>query len=110
MSTGAFFCGCASYITPGGRADFAHFSHPSIAESFAVKPAASIPAAVDTRTGFIYAAFEATERRDVDASLWSERQKADLARQEAEAAAFRRLMDEFESNWHLIVDRAGEGA
>lgn len=65
---------------------------------------------VDTRTGFIYAALETTEQREFNASLWSERQKADLARQEAERAAFGKLVDEFEKNWGLIVLRASEGA
>jgi hypothetical protein len=65
---------------------------------------------LDTRTGFIYATFEASEQRQVDASLWSERRKADSARQEAEQAAFRKLTDEFVRDWHLIVDRAAQGA
>jgi hypothetical protein len=65
---------------------------------------------LDTRTGFVYAAFETNEHRDVNASLWSERQKADSARQEAEQAAFKKLIDDFEKNWGLIVDRAGQGA
>jgi hypothetical protein len=65
---------------------------------------------LDTRTGFIYAAFETSERRDLNASLWSERQKADAARQATEQAAFKRLVDEFEKSWGLIVDRAGQGA
>lgn len=65
---------------------------------------------MDTRTGFIYAAFESTENQNVDASLWSEAQKADLTRQAAERAAFGKLVDEFEKNWGLVVDRAKQGA
>ena len=65
---------------------------------------------LDTRTGFIYATFESNEHRDVNASLWSERQKADTARQDAELAAFKKLVDDFEKSWGLIADRAGQGA
>jgi len=65
---------------------------------------------LDTRTGFIYATFETNEEREVEASLWSEEQKADTARQQAERAAFKQLTDEFVHGWNVIVDRAGQGA
>jgi hypothetical protein len=44
----AFFTGCASYVTPAGRADLASISSYSMRESFSAKPAAGFPAAIAT--------------------------------------------------------------
>ena len=65
---------------------------------------------MDTRTGFIYAALEATEKRQLTSNVWETRETADRARQEAEKAAFKSLAGEFEKNWPLIVERAKKGA
>jgi hypothetical protein len=65
---------------------------------------------VDTRTGFIYAALEANERRKTLTNAWESRQSADRARQDAEQAAFKGLVGEFEKNWPAIIKRARKGA
>jgi hypothetical protein len=65
---------------------------------------------IDTRTGFIYAAMEANERRRVMTNAWESRASADRARQDAERTAFKGLVGEFERNWAAVVDRAGKGA
>lgn len=65
---------------------------------------------IDTRTGFIYAALEANEKRQVTTNAWESRQTADRARRDAEGAAFKSLVAEFEKNWPLIVERAKKGA
>lgn len=65
---------------------------------------------LDTRTGFIYAALEANERRKVLTNAWESRESADRARQDAEQAAFKGLVAEFEKNWSAVVERAKKGA
>jgi hypothetical protein len=65
---------------------------------------------VDTRTGFIYAAIEANEKRQVTSNAWESRETADRARQNAEKAAFKSLIGEFEKNWPAIEERAKKGA
>jgi hypothetical protein len=65
---------------------------------------------VDTRTGFVYAAFEASEKRSPYSTSWGSRESADNARKEAERAAFKGLAGEFEKNWPRIMERAGKGA
>ena len=65
---------------------------------------------IDTRTGFIYAALEANEKRQVTTNAWESRETADRARRDAEKAAFKALVNEFEKNWAQIVERAKKGA
>jgi hypothetical protein len=65
---------------------------------------------IDTRTGFIYAALEANEKREVTTNAWESRETADRARRDAEKTAFQRLVTEFEKNWAQIVERAKKGA
>jgi hypothetical protein len=65
---------------------------------------------MDTRTGFIYAALEANENREVRTNAWESRETADRARQDAEKAAFKGLVGEFEKNWAAVVERAKKGA
>jgi hypothetical protein len=65
---------------------------------------------IDTRTGFIYAALEANERRKVTTNAWESRETADQARRDAEKMAFKGLIREFENNWPAIVERAKKGA
>lgn len=65
---------------------------------------------IDTRTGFIYAALEANEKRNVTTNAWESRETADRARRDAEKAAFKALVSEFEKNWPQIVERAKKGA
>ncbi len=65
---------------------------------------------IDTRTGFIYAALEANEKRQVTTNAWESRETADRARLDAEKAAFKALVSEFEKNWPQIIERAKKGA
>lgn len=65
---------------------------------------------MDTRTGFIYAALEANEKRQVTTNAWESRETADRARRDAEKAAFKALVSEFEMTWPRIVERAKKGA
>ena len=64
---------------------------------------------IDTRTGYIHAAMEANEKREVMTNAWESRETADRARRDAEKAAFKRLVREFETHWAGIVDRARRG-
>lgn len=65
---------------------------------------------MDTRTGFIYAALESNERREIATNLWRNGRDADTARRDAEKAAFKKLADEFYRNWDRIAARAKQGA
>jgi hypothetical protein len=65
---------------------------------------------IDTRTGFIYAALEANEKRQVLSNAWESNESADRARRDAEKAAFKALVSEFEKNWPEIIERAKKGA
>jgi hypothetical protein len=65
---------------------------------------------VDTKTGFIYGALEANEKRRLTSNAWESRETADRARQDAEKAAFRGLVDEFIKAWPEFVKRAKQGA
>jgi hypothetical protein len=65
---------------------------------------------IDTRTGFVYAALEANERRKLLTNAWESRESADRARQDAERAAFKGLVAEFEKNWSAVVERTKKGA
>jgi hypothetical protein len=65
---------------------------------------------IDTRTGFIYAALEANEKRELRSNAWESGEAADRARQDAEKAAFKSLVGELEKNWPQVVERAKKGA
>jgi hypothetical protein len=65
---------------------------------------------IDTRTGFIYAALESNEKKQLTTNAWESRETADRARRNAEKAAFKSLVGEFEKSWPQIVERAKKGA
>ena len=65
---------------------------------------------IDTRTGFIYAALEASENRKLVSNAWESEESADRARRDAEKAAFKALVAEFEKAWPGIRERAKQGA
>jgi hypothetical protein len=65
---------------------------------------------IDTRTGFIYAAQEANEKRELTTNAWESNETADRARRIAEKAAFKTLVSEFEKNWPQVIERAKKGA
>jgi hypothetical protein len=65
---------------------------------------------MDTRTGFIYCAIETNEKRELYSNAWESGQSADRARQDAERAAFKKLVGEFETAWPAITQRTAQGA
>jgi len=60
---------------------------------------------VDVRTGFVYGALEASEKRDRLTNAWQNRDSADAARREAEKAAFEKLIGEFAGFWSKVLTR-----
>lgn len=60
---------------------------------------------MDTRTGYIYATFEATERITHVSTSWSTPESADSARRKTEGAAFSKVIDEFVGTWPEVVRR-----
>lgn len=60
---------------------------------------------LDTRSGFIYAAYEITERAETLATTWGSRESADGMRQETETKAFARLAETFIADWPEILRR-----
>lgn len=60
---------------------------------------------MDTRTGYVYSAYEATKKSDTSASAWSSNENADKARRANEQAAFDQLVDQFTSSWDQLLAR-----
>ena len=65
---------------------------------------------IDTRTGFIYGAMEANQKKETYSTSWGSKQSADQVRREAESSAFKSLVREFEKAWPALVERAHKGA
>jgi hypothetical protein len=63
---------------------------------------------LDTRTGFIYSAYEATEKTRTLSTSWGSSDSADEARQKAERDAFRKLVDDLISTWPRVLERYGK--
>jgi hypothetical protein len=63
---------------------------------------------LDTRTGFVYSAYEATEKAQTSSSSWGSRDSADEARRKTEQDAFRKLIDELVSTWPKLLARYGK--
>jgi hypothetical protein len=60
---------------------------------------------LDTRTGYIYSAYEVTQRADARASWWRTEDSADEMRRRNEREAFRKLADEMISTWPNVLRR-----
>lgn len=60
---------------------------------------------MDTRTGYIYSAYEATEKTESRSTSWGSRDSADEARRKNEQAAFKHLIDEFVASWPKLLER-----
>jgi hypothetical protein len=58
---------------------------------------------IDTRTGYIYSAYESTSSDTKTSSVWGSRDAADKARLETERKAFEMMLNEFASSWNRIV-------
>lgn len=59
---------------------------------------------LDTRTGYVYAAHEATEREAIRSTSWGSMHAADKARQTTEGRAFGKLVDEFVNAWPKLLN------
>jgi hypothetical protein len=60
---------------------------------------------LDTRTGFIYSAYEVVEREATLATSWGNRDSADQVRQKIEKRAFVKLVDELVTSWPKLLQR-----
>jgi len=60
---------------------------------------------IDTRSGYIYSAYEVTERAETFSTSWGSRDSADEARRKNEQDAFKKLIDEFASTWPQVLER-----
>jgi len=58
---------------------------------------------IDTRTGYIYSAYEATSSDTKASSVWGSREAADKARLETERKAFEGMVHEIISSWNRII-------
>jgi hypothetical protein len=58
---------------------------------------------IDTRTGYIYSAYESTAKDTKTASVWGSREAADEARLETEKKAFEMLLSEIVSAWSRVI-------
>ncbi len=60
---------------------------------------------LDTRTGYVYATYEVTVRKDAVASSWGSRDTADRSRRDNEREAFGRLIDDVAGSWPKLLER-----
>lgn len=58
---------------------------------------------LDTRTGYVYSAYEVTERKATLATSWGSADSADTVRRETEQQAFIRLIDEIVASWPKVT-------
>jgi len=63
---------------------------------------------LDTRTGYVYSAYEVTERAETISTSWGSRDTADEGRRKNEQVAFRKLIDELAASWPGMLARAGK--
>lgn len=60
---------------------------------------------MDTRTGYVYSAYETTETQENRSSSWASQDTADLARRGTEKLAFDKLVQEFADSWPRLLDQ-----
>ena len=60
---------------------------------------------LDTRTGYVYSAYEVTNKTQSLATSWGSRDAADEGRRNNEREAFRKLVDEFTTSWPRLLER-----
>jgi hypothetical protein len=63
---------------------------------------------IDTRSGYIYSAYEVTERAETISTSWGSSDTADEARRNNEREAFKKLIDEFTTSWPRVLERHGQ--
>ncbi len=59
---------------------------------------------LDTRTGYVYATYEVTVRKEAVASSWGSRDTADRSRRDNEREAFGRLIDDVAGSWPKLLE------
>ncbi|SHN00169.1 hypothetical protein [Rhizobacter sp. OV335] len=60
---------------------------------------------IDTRTGYIYSAYEASSQAETLATSWGTRDAADEQRRNSERSAFGKLVDEMANSWPRLLER-----
>ena len=60
---------------------------------------------MDTRTGYIYSAYETTERDQTLSTSWGSGDTADATRRKLEQQAFAKLIDELTASWPKLLER-----
>lgn len=60
---------------------------------------------MDTRTGYIYSAYDVTEKAETFSSSWGSHDSADEARRKNEQTAFKKLIDQFVTSWPKLLER-----
>jgi hypothetical protein len=60
---------------------------------------------LDSRTGFVYAAYEVTEREVTISTSWGSSDSADEVRRTTERRAFGKLVDELVVSWPKLLER-----
>lgn len=60
---------------------------------------------IDTRSGYIYSAYDATHTDKTVSTSWGSRDAADDARRKNEQRAFEKLIDEVVATWPQVIDR-----
>lgn len=60
---------------------------------------------LDTRTGYVYSAYEVTEKEAMTSTSWGSSDSADEARRRTERRGFGKLVEEFASSWPKLVQR-----
>lgn len=62
---------------------------------------------MDTRTGYIYSTYDATERATTLSTSWGSGDSADKVRRETEGRAFGKLVNELVASWPTLLAKAG---
>lgn len=60
---------------------------------------------MDTRTGYVYSAYEITTKAETRASAWGSAEAADESRRQTEREAFAKLVDDFVNSWPKVLAR-----
>jgi hypothetical protein len=60
---------------------------------------------MDTRTGYIYSAYESTSKADAKSNVWDSAESADVLRRETEKEAFAKLVGEVAKSWPRMLER-----
>lgn len=60
---------------------------------------------LDTRTGYVYSAYKATQKTETLSTSWGSRDAADSGRRRNEREAFAKLLEEFITSWPKLLER-----